>query len=193
MQTEVTSAEWDESISKWIILTNRQDKIKARYLVNSNGPLNRPKLPAIKGVHDFKGHTFHTSRWDYGYTGGSSSGNLTGLKGKKVAVIGTGATAVATISGGAVTGITVTNGGSGYVTGQVRAWWGVFGTFGVHGIEGNNFIASASGIGYGLIGNKSQLNIGPLHDLGTGGIGEPAQGGTGGEGGHGGIYIRSYR
>ena len=94
MQTEVTSAEWDESISKWIILTNRQDKIKARYLVNSNGPLNRPKLPAIKGVHDFKGHTFHTSRWDYGYTGGSSSGNLTSLKGKKVAVIGTGATAV---------------------------------------------------------------------------------------------------
>ena len=94
MQTEVTSAEWDESISKWIILTNRQDKIKARYLVNSNGPLNRPKLPAIKGVHDFKGHTFHTSRWDYGYTGGSSSGNLTGLKGKKVAVVGTGATAV---------------------------------------------------------------------------------------------------
>ena len=94
MQTEVTSAEWDESISKWIILTNRKDKIKARYLVNSNGPLNRPKLPAIKGIHDFKGHTFHTSRWDYSYTGGSSSGNLTGLKGKKVAVVGTGATAV---------------------------------------------------------------------------------------------------
>ena len=94
MQTEVTSAEWDERIGKWIISTNRKDRIKARYIVNSNGPLNRPKLPAINGIHDFEGHTFHTSRWDYNYTGGSSTGNLTGLKGKKVAVIGTGATAV---------------------------------------------------------------------------------------------------
>ena len=94
MQTEVISAEWDEGIGRWIITTNRQDRIKARFLVNSNGPLNRPKLPDITGINDYKGHTFHTSRWDYSYTGGSSGGNLTGLKDKKVAVIGTGATAV---------------------------------------------------------------------------------------------------
>jgi len=68
--------------------------MKAKYVVHSNGPLNRPKLPAITGINDFKGHTFHTSRWDYQYTGGDSSGNLSGLKDKKVAIIGTGATAV---------------------------------------------------------------------------------------------------
>ncbi len=56
--------------------------------------MNRPKLPAIKGINDFKGHTFHTSRWDYEYTGGNSHGNLDNLKDKRVAIIGTGATAV---------------------------------------------------------------------------------------------------
>ena len=81
-------------MGRWIVSTNRQDRIKARYVVHSNGPLNRPKLPAMKGINDYKGHTFHTSRWDYNYTGGSSHGDLTGLKDKKVAIIGTGATAV---------------------------------------------------------------------------------------------------
>ena len=94
LQTEVTSTEWDEEKRRWIVSTNRQDRIKARYVVHSNGPLNRPKLPAMKGINDYKGHTFHTSRWDYDYTGGSSHGDLTGLKDKKVAIIGTGATAV---------------------------------------------------------------------------------------------------
>ena len=93
-QTEVTSAKWDEEIQRWIVHTNRKDRMKAKYLVHSNGPLNRPKLPAITGINDFKGHTFHTSRWDYQYTEGDSSGNLSGLKDKKVAIIGTGATAV---------------------------------------------------------------------------------------------------
>jgi cation diffusion facilitator CzcD-associated flavoprotein CzcO len=60
----------------------------------SNGPLNRPKLPGIEGIETFKGHTFHTSRWDYNYTGGGPQGDLTGLKGKKVGIIGTGATAI---------------------------------------------------------------------------------------------------
>ena len=45
---------------------------KARYVVMSNGPLNRPKLPGIPGIETFKGHSFHTSRWDYGYTGGDN-------------------------------------------------------------------------------------------------------------------------
>ena len=94
MQTEVTSTDWDEESLRWTVKTNKGDEFKARYVVHSNGPLNRPKLPAIKGINDYKGHTFHTSRWDYAYTGGSSHGDLSNLKDKKVAIIGTGATAV---------------------------------------------------------------------------------------------------
>ena len=94
LQTLVTSTDWDESQGRWIVSTDRQDTLRARFVVHSNGPLNRPKLPAIKGISDFKGHTFHTSRWDYAYTGGDAHGGLTGLADKRVAVIGTGATAV---------------------------------------------------------------------------------------------------
>jgi cyclohexanone monooxygenase len=93
-QTEVTGMQWDEKDAKWIITTNRGDRMKARFVAMSNGPLNKPKLPAMQGIENFKGHTFHTSRWDYDYTGGTCEGNLTGLKDKRVAIIGTGATAV---------------------------------------------------------------------------------------------------
>lgn len=93
-QTEVESIRRDDSSNRWEILTNRGDNIKARYIVSANGPLNRPKLPDISGISSFKGHTFHTSRWDYEYTGGDSEGNLDKLKDKTVAIIGTGATAV---------------------------------------------------------------------------------------------------
>jgi len=93
-QTEVTELRWDEEALRWEISTNRGDRMKARYVCMSNGPLNRPKLPGIEGIESFEGHTFHTSRWDYAYTGGDSNGNLTGLEGKRVGIIGTGATAV---------------------------------------------------------------------------------------------------
>lgn len=93
-QTEVTNLAWDADSARWIISTNRGDAMKARFVVMANGPLHRPKLPGIPGVGDFKGHTFHTSRWDYAYTGGTSDGGLTGLADKRVGVIGTGATAV---------------------------------------------------------------------------------------------------
>ena len=93
-QTEVTEVRWDDSLRRWIISTNRGDKMRARFVVMANGPLHRPKLPGIPGVEIFKGHSFHTSRWDYAYTGGSSEGGLVGLKGKRVGIIGTGATAV---------------------------------------------------------------------------------------------------
>jgi len=93
-QTEVTGMAWDEAAARWIISTNRGDAMKARYVVMANGPLHRPKLPGIPGVETFKGHSFHTSRWDYAYTGGDSNGHLTGLKDKRVGIIGTGATAV---------------------------------------------------------------------------------------------------
>jgi cyclohexanone monooxygenase len=93
-QTEVTALRWDESSDRWIIETNRGDGMRARFVAMSNGPLNRPKLPGIPGIDTYQGHTFHTSRWDYEYTGGSAEGNLTGLADKTVAIIGTGATAV---------------------------------------------------------------------------------------------------
>ncbi|MBT4616173.1 MAG: NAD(P)/FAD-dependent oxidoreductase [Gammaproteobacteria bacterium] len=93
-QTEVTELRWDESIERWIVSTNRGDAIKARFVSMANGPLHRPKLPGIPGVRDFKGHTFHTSRWDYNYTGGGPDGGLDKLSDKKIAIIGTGATAI---------------------------------------------------------------------------------------------------
>ncbi len=93
-QTEVNEVKWISDEKLWFIKTNRQDSIKARYVIHANGFLNRPKLPAMKGINDYQGHTFHTSRWDYAYTGGNSNGNLNNLRDKKVAIIGTGATAV---------------------------------------------------------------------------------------------------
>ncbi len=93
-QTEVTELRWDDTRSRWIISTNRGDAMVARHVVMANGPLHRPKLPGIEGVGDFTGHTFHTSRWDYDYTGGGPDGGLDRLTGKRIAVIGTGATAV---------------------------------------------------------------------------------------------------
>ena len=93
-QTEVTALDWDEASARWIIRTNRGDAMKARFVVMANGPLHRPKLPGIPGVESFKGHSFHTSRWDYAYTGGTADGGLTGLADKRVGIIGTGATAV---------------------------------------------------------------------------------------------------
>ena len=93
-QTEVTAMRWDDAAARWTVETNRGDALKARFVVMANGPLHRPKLPGIPGLESFKGHSFHTSRWDYAYTGGTSDGGLTGLAGKRVGVIGTGATAV---------------------------------------------------------------------------------------------------
>jgi cyclohexanone monooxygenase len=93
-QTEVTGMEWGDAAARWTIRTNRGDAMMARHVVMANGPLHRPKLPGIPGVESFARHSFHTSRWDYGYTGGDPNGNLEGLKGKRVGIIGTGATAV---------------------------------------------------------------------------------------------------
>ncbi|MEM9409455.1 MAG: NAD(P)/FAD-dependent oxidoreductase [Acidobacteriota bacterium] len=94
LQTQVTGLEWLEDDKRWLIRTDRDDAMKARFVVMSNGPLNRPKLPGIPGISSFEGHTFHTSRWDYEYTGGGPEGGLDRLSDKRIAVIGTGATAV---------------------------------------------------------------------------------------------------
>jgi cyclohexanone monooxygenase len=93
-QTEVTGAEWDEPTRRWTVRTNRGDALRARFVIISSGPLHRPKLPGIEGIDTYRGHSFHTSRWDYDYTGGGPDGGLTRLADTRVGVIGTGATAV---------------------------------------------------------------------------------------------------
>ena len=93
--TEVTGLEWDDDRSRWVIHTNRGDEFTARFLSMGTGPLHVPKLPGIPGIEDFEGHAFHTSRWDYAYTGGDPQGApMSKLVDKRVAIIGTGATAV---------------------------------------------------------------------------------------------------
>jgi cation diffusion facilitator CzcD-associated flavoprotein CzcO len=93
--TEVTDLEWDNDAHRWIIRTDRGDEMRAKYVAMGTGPLHRPKLPGIDGINDFEGHAFHTSRWDYAYTGGDPSGApMENLADKRVGIIGTGATAV---------------------------------------------------------------------------------------------------
>ena len=93
--TGVTSLTWDGEAQRWLVATDRGDLLRARYVAMGTGPLNRPKLPGIPGIGDFEGHAFHTSRWDYAYTGGDGAGApMIELADKRVGVIGTGATAV---------------------------------------------------------------------------------------------------
>ncbi|CAB4688723.1 MAG: NAD(P)-binding protein [Actinobacteria bacterium] len=93
-QTEVSTAEWDESTSRWQVVTSRGDHISSRFLVTAGGILSKAKLPGIPGIETFAGRAFHTSRWDYDFTGGSPTETMDKLKDKRVGIIGTGATAV---------------------------------------------------------------------------------------------------
>ena len=93
-QTWVTELRWLEDSHQWLVKTNQGDAMRARHICLGTGPANRPRLPGIPGVDRFLGHSFHTCRWDYEYTGGSHEGNLKNLTDKTVAIIGTGATAV---------------------------------------------------------------------------------------------------
>ncbi len=88
--TTVTETRWDESDQLWHVKTDRGDVMRAQFVICANGTLAKPKLSAIAGMESFAGHSFHTSRWDYDYTGQ----NLEHLKDKVVGIIGTGASAV---------------------------------------------------------------------------------------------------
>jgi cyclohexanone monooxygenase len=93
--TEAQDIAWDEAGARWVIRSNRGDAFTASFIGLGTGPLHVPKLPGIPGIETFEGHSFHTSRWDYDYTGGDPSGApLDRLGDKRVAIIGTGATAV---------------------------------------------------------------------------------------------------
>jgi len=90
LQTDVHEMRWDPATSRWVIRTNHGDEMRARFVSMANGYQAKPKLPGIDGLGRFRGKAFHTSRWDYGYTGQS----LENLAEKRVGIIGTGATAV---------------------------------------------------------------------------------------------------
>jgi cation diffusion facilitator CzcD-associated flavoprotein CzcO len=88
--TTVTSTIWNEDESLWHVKTDRGDLMRAQFVICANGTLAKPKLSKISGMTSFSGHSFHTSRWDYQYTGS----DLENLKDKRVGIIGTGASAV---------------------------------------------------------------------------------------------------
>ncbi|WP_299531372.1 NAD(P)/FAD-dependent oxidoreductase [uncultured Streptomyces sp.] len=92
--TGAESLVWDDTSERWTVTTDRGDAFHATYVVTATGTLSEPKLPGIPGIETFRGHTFHTSRWDYSYTGGTPDGGMTGLADKRVGIVGTGATGV---------------------------------------------------------------------------------------------------
>ena len=92
--TQVKALDWDGAATRWTVRTDHGDVMSAQFVVLTTGPLNRPKLPEIPGIEEFTGHSFHTSRWDYDYTGGSATEPLTDLADKRVGLIGTGATSI---------------------------------------------------------------------------------------------------
>jgi cation diffusion facilitator CzcD-associated flavoprotein CzcO len=93
-QTEVEDMRWDESRKRWNVMTSRHDVLSAKFIVIAGGVLHKAKLPGIPGIETYAGRAFHTSRWDYSYTGGSSQALMEKLADKRVGIIGTGATAV---------------------------------------------------------------------------------------------------
>ena len=89
-QTTVTETVWDGEAQRWNITTDRGDTMRAKFVVCANGTLAKPRLARIDGMERFRGHSFHTSRWDYDFTGP----DLERLGNVRVGIIGTGASAV---------------------------------------------------------------------------------------------------
>jgi cation diffusion facilitator CzcD-associated flavoprotein CzcO len=87
LNTKVTAAEFDQERHLWRLSTATGDELTARFVVGATGVFTHPKPPDIRGLDDFAGTVMHTARWDHGED----------LRGKRVAVIGTGASAVQVI------------------------------------------------------------------------------------------------
>jgi cation diffusion facilitator CzcD-associated flavoprotein CzcO len=93
--TQIEALRWDEDRERWIVTTDRGDELSSRFVTVGTGPIARPKLPGIPGIELFRGTAFHTSRWNYDYTGGDRYNTpMTNLADKRVGIIGTGATGV---------------------------------------------------------------------------------------------------
>ena len=93
--TCVNALRWDESIKRWLVTTDRGDDLRAQFVIMAMGPINTPKVPRVPGLEDFQGKMFHTARWDYEYTGGNQREPvLDRLSDKRVAIVGTGASAI---------------------------------------------------------------------------------------------------
>ncbi|KAK6218483.1 monooxygenase [Colletotrichum tabaci] len=98
--TRVDALTWDDASSEWeaklhIESQNTSISVRSKFVLTAYGIGHYPKLPNIPGLDSFQGSAFHTSRWDYGVTGGSEAEpNLTSLADKRVGIVGTGATAV---------------------------------------------------------------------------------------------------
>lgn len=93
-QTRITGMRWDEESSRWIVTSDRGDRIRARFVSTQSGLFNRPQLPGIPGIDSFRGRIFHSARWDYAYTGGGPGAPMDRIADKRFGLIGTGATAL---------------------------------------------------------------------------------------------------
>jgi cation diffusion facilitator CzcD-associated flavoprotein CzcO len=85
--TKVVGADFDESANLWTIRTAAGEELRVRYVIGATGVFSQPRLPDIPGVETFAGHTMHTARWDHSVD----------LRGKRVGVVGTGASAIQVI------------------------------------------------------------------------------------------------
>ncbi|HTX51389.1 MAG TPA: NAD(P)/FAD-dependent oxidoreductase [Caulobacteraceae bacterium] len=92
-RTTIISTAWDAAAHRWVLKTDRGDEMRAKFVICANGTLSKPKLSKIEGMERFARRSFHSSRWDYAYTGQE----LEKLSDKVVGIIGTGASAVQAI------------------------------------------------------------------------------------------------
>ena len=93
-QTEVESLTWDDDAHRWDVVTQRGDRIRTQFFISAGGLMHKAKLPGIGGIDEFTGTAFHTTRWDYEFTGGSPTEPMDQLADTTVGIIGTGATSV---------------------------------------------------------------------------------------------------
>ncbi|QXI02586.1 NAD(P)/FAD-dependent oxidoreductase [Pseudomonas monsensis] len=87
LQANVERVEWDDEQKRWAVHTGAKGTFHAQFLINATGPLSQPVIPQIPGQERFQGKTFHTNNWDHGYD----------YRGKRVAIVGSGASAVQVI------------------------------------------------------------------------------------------------